>query len=268
MILRIGYILSFAYSYSKSTQDFRSELSQLYYVRRLFKLNLANLKIEARRYILIGFNRRHGPHGSDFCYEQKTRTCDWHCYINLLLSSGHHIHHASSPLRQSINRWSLMRMHSGSKFLVPSSLKTKNERMFFAQVPPNVENIFFSVFPPSSSTFLSIPLRCPPCPKPELPSRPPHSLFPTLCHIATSRSLITSMGMKSPKSLLIGWTPIVQTWTLNSVEPFMVSKPVNSQPTPIPPPLQNDYAWYRISWPISSICAILFLFFRSVMTCS
>ena len=69
--------------------------------------------------------------------------------------------------------------------------------------------------------------------------------------------------MKSPKSLLLGWTLIVQTWTLNSVEPYMVSRPVNSQPTPTPAPLHTDYAWYRIFWLISSICTILLLFFFS-----
>ena len=121
-------------------------------------------------------------------------------------------------------------------------------------------------FTPQLEIFLSkplskrLPLRCLPCFKTTLPNRLLRSLFPTLCLIANSRLLTTSMGTKSPSSLLIGWTLIVQTWTLSSVKPFVVYKLVNWQPTAIPLPLQNDYGWYRIFWTISSICTIFFSF--------
>ena len=120
-------------------------------------------------------------------------------------------------------------------------------------------------FTPKLENFLSRPLskrlslRCLPCFRTTLPNRLLRSLFPTLCLIANSRLLTTSMEMKSPSSLLIGWTPIVQTWTLSSVKPFVIYKLVNWQPTAIPLPLQNDYEWYRIFWAISSICTIFCL---------
>lgn len=99
-------------------------------------------------------------------------------------------------------------------------------------------------------------LRCLLYPMTMRPKRLLPLLFQTLFPIVTSRFLIMSMAMRSLKSLLIGWTPIVQTWTSSSVEIFVVYKLVNSQPTAITLPLENDFVWYRILWTISSICAI------------